>query len=443
MKRQLNKKHVSVVGMGKSGMAAAALLSRQGADVLVVDDRDRMIDGALPESFRCRLGGWREEDLTSADLVVLSPGVSLDRLPVARLKALGVPLIGEVELAAGLLSAPMIGITGSNGKSTTTTLAGEILRDWGWAVFVGGNLGPPLSEAVSTHSDFIVAELSSFQLETVSDLRPRIAALLNITPDHLDRYPDISAYRQAKWRIFENQTSDDHAVLNFDDPASHPPFLQANPIYFSRHRSVRRGVYLQEGAIVSTIRGEPEAICRLDSLPAAQACHEENILAAVAITLLCGCSVEGIARTLQRFKGLPHRMEFVRERRGVRYLNDSKGTNVGAVTGSLERLRAPVTLIAGGRDKDADFRPLAALVREKVKHMILLGESKEKMARVFSGLTRIETAESMEEALALASDRSRPGDMVLLSPGCASYDLFRDYRHRGEVFKKLVMDLPE
>jgi len=439
MKYDFNKKHVSVVGMGKSGMAAAALLSKQGAEVLILDDdKNRAIPPGQPSSMRFQLGGWHEDDLTSADLVVLSPGVALNRLPVARLRALGIPLIAEVELAASLLSAPIIAITGTNGKSTTTTLVGEILRDWGWQVFVGGNLGLPLSEAVSSPWDFIVAELSSFQLESVSDLCPRIAALLNITPDHLDRYPDFQSYQRAKWRIFENQGNQDYAVLNLDDPLSLPPSLKSSAAYFSRRQKVDYGVYLYDGEIFSTIRGEPESVCRLDALHFRQSCLIENILAATAIALLCGCAIEGIAEVLTRFQGLPHRMEFVRSHQGVQYLDDSKGTNVGAVIRSVESLQGPVILIAGGRSKGTDFTPLRDPVLRKVKQLILIGETKEAMLEVFSGHAHCTTADSMQDAVAQAASAAKPGDSVLLSPACASFDMFRDYAHRGETFKEAV-----
>ncbi len=441
MKFDFNKKHVSVVGMGKSGMAAATLLSKQGADVLVVDDRMRDIPPNLSPSMRFQMGGWHEDDLTSADMVVLSPGVARDRLPVARLRDLGIPLIAEVELAASLLSAPIIAITGTNGKSTTTTLVGEILKNWGWQVFVGGNLGLPLSEAVSATWDFIVAELSSFQLESVSDLCPRIATLLNITPDHLDRYPDFQSYQRAKWRIFENQSNQDYAVLNLDDPLSHPPAIKASTAYFSRSQKVEYGVYLQEGSIYSTLRGEAESICRLDDLPPAAHCLLENILAATAMTLLCGCSIEGIAQTLMGFKGLSHRMEFVRSFRGVQYINDSKGTNVGAVVRSLENMKGPVILIAGGKSKGTDFLPLRDPVLRKVKHLILIGESQAEMLEVFSGHTHHVCVDSMHEAVSQAASLAQTGDTILLSPGCASFDMFRDYEHRGAVFKEAVEGL--
>ncbi len=438
---KLKGKRATVVGMGRSGLAAATLLSEQGARPLIIDDQAQAIPSNLPDSLQFHLGNWVEEDLTSADLVVLSPGVPKSRLPTARLESLGIPLMSEVELAASLLSAPIIAITGTNGKSTTTSLVGEILKSCGWLTFVGGNFGLPLSEAVSSSWDFIVAELSSFQLETINDLRPRLSVLLNITEDHLDRYDDMQAYKAAKWRIFENQSLADHAILNLDDPLSIPPKLNAQAVYFSRHQTVERGVYLKDGEIISSLWGEPERICHLDDLHVTPASHPENILAACAVTLLAGCSIEAIADTLRSFKGLPHRMEFVREYRGVRYLNDSKGTNVASVKRALEALKKPVILIAGGRDKTSDFEPLKKIVAERVKCLILLGESQDKLAAIFSEHTAIEKVDSMEAAVNTATALAKAGEIVLLSPACTSFDLFRDYQHRGNVFKAAVMGL--
>ena len=441
---ELKQRRVTVVGMGRSGIAAASLLAREGADVLIVDDRQKEIPASLQAlgQVRVQLGAWREEDLFSAEWVVLSPGVPLKRLPLKKLESLRIPVVGEMEFAARFLTAPLIAITGTNGKSTTTTLVGEILKGWGWKVFVGGNLGTPLSEAVGSPWDFIVVEVSSFQLETIARFRPRIAALLNITPDHLDRYPDLSSYQKAKWRIFENQSGEDYAIVNGDDPLAVPPFLKGASILFSRTQIPQRGVYLNQGEIVSNIWGEAEPIIRLDALKLKGAHNVENVLAAVAMTLLCGCSVECIRQTLTQFRGLPHRMEMVREAQGVKYINDSKGTNVGAVMKSLEGLTAPVILIAGGKDKEGDFTPLRELVQKKVKRLILLGEAQEKMARCFSTHPAVERVDSMAQAVARAAASAESGDIVLLSPGCASFDQFRDYQHRGEVFKQAVAGLP-
>jgi len=283
---------ITVVGMGKSGLAAATLLSKMGSSVLIVDDQKKDTPMALPSSIRLKLGKWSDDDLSTANLIILSPGVPASKLPIGQLQALGIPVISEVELASSLLSVPIIGITGTNGKSTTTTLVGEMLHTWGLKVFVGGNLGLPLSEAVHSTWDFVVAELSSFQLETISDLRPRIAALLNITPDHLDRYPDFSSYQSAKWRIFENQGSEDYAVLNYDTPHTIPHALKGAAIYFSRSQVLKRGVYLHDGVIQSTIWGEAEQVCRLKHLNNSSTTHLENVLAATAIAQLCGCAIE-------------------------------------------------------------------------------------------------------------------------------------------------------
>lgn len=441
-------KKVTVLGMGKSGLSAAALLAREGAQVLLLDENGRKPPLALPGGIRLKLDGWTESDLTDAAFIVLSPGVPLSKLPTEALKKAKIPIISEIELAASRITAPIIAITGTNGKSTTTTLVGQILQHWGLHVFVGGNLGLPLSEAVSSHWDFVVAELSSFQLETIRHFRPRIAALLNITPDHLDRYPDFDAYKKTKWRIFENQLTEDHAILNYDDPLTIPPAYDGNALYFSKHHALDRGIYLQEGAIKSTLRGDVETICYVKDLQSGTAHHIENALAACAITQLCGCANAGIAQTLHTFKGLPHRMELIRKHAGVRYVNDSKGTNVGALMQSLEGMPTPVILIAGGRDKAADFTTLRQVVKSKVKHLILIGEARDKMAECFSDHPALENidssdgVEAMEIAVSHAAAIARSGETVLLSPGCASFDMFQDYQTRGDVFKKLVEALP-
>ncbi|MFQ5579280.1 MAG: UDP-N-acetylmuramoyl-L-alanine--D-glutamate ligase [Nitrospiria bacterium] len=440
-------KRVAVVGMGKSGLAAASLLAGKGADVLVVDDIRQEIPplfdrgSTLFPSVRFHLGDWRVEDLFWAELIVLSPGFPVTKLPMERLQTLRIPVIGELELAAGLVAAPMIAITGTNGKSTTTALIGEILKEWGWKVFIGGNFGIPLSEAVGPDWDFIVVEVSSFQLETVKSFHPRIAALLNITPDHLDRYADMRSYQETKWRIFENQSGGDHAVMNLDDPSMLPPSPGGSTIHFSRNYRPRRGVYLQEGEIISNIWGEPETILRTRNLLVKGPQHLDNVMAASAMALLCGCSVEGVRQALCRFRGLPHRMELAGEISGVTYIDDSKGTNVGAMARSIESQVAPVVLIAGGRDKESDFTPLQGIVQEKVKRLILLGEAREKLARCFSHHPAVECVDSMKEAVERAASCAKPGDVVLLSPGCTSFDMFGDYAHRGDVFKQAVAEL--
>lgn len=440
-------KKVTVIGMGKSGLSAATLLSQKGASIRLIDDQQQKAPLALPSKIQVKLGAWDNGDLFDADLIVLSPGVPISKLPVEKLLAAQIPVISEIELASSFISSPLIGITGTNGKSTTTTLVGQILHNWGLKTFVGGNLGLPLSEAVSSDWDFVVAELSSFQLETITHFRPRISALLNITPDHLDRYEDFTAYQKTKWRIFENQDKEDHAVCNFDDPLTLPPSTKGELVFFSKNNRVERGVYLSKGVIQSTIWGEEESVCSVAELGKGAAYHIENVLAATAITQLCGCSLEGIAKILRSYQGLPHRMEFVRSLAGIQYVNDSKGTNTGALMRSLEGQEKPVILIAGGRDKATDFSTLRTTIRNKVKHLILFGEAKEKMARCFSDHPSIEKIQSMngfealETAVTSATKAANPGETILLSPACASFDLFLNYQDRGETFKKIVNGL--
>jgi UDP-N-acetylmuramoylalanine--D-glutamate ligase len=437
---------ITVVGMGKSGMAAAQLLAREGAHVRVLDDQKAQPPSLVqdPEggaSIQLRCGPWKDEDFLASDQVVVSPGVPLSKLPLQQLRERNISVIGEMELASARLSAPILAITGTNGKSTTTTLLGEMLRSAGWQVFVGGNLGTPLCEAVGAHWDFIVAEVSSFQLETIRHFRPRIAALLNITPDHLDRYPDMAAYQQAKWRLFENQTARDHAILNADDPQSGPPMRAGRTALFSRKQIPERGIYLRHGEIYSNLWGKEEAVFKVDRLKLRGVHQVENVMAAVAMALLCSAPVAGVRHVLAEFRGLPHRMEFVRTVRGAQYINDSKGTNVGAVLKSLEGMTAPVILIAGGKEKGCDFGPLRAPIQKKVKRLILIGEAAEKMAHTFSDATAIERADSIEMAVQKAAAFAAPGDVVLLAPACASFDMFRDYQDRGDRFRQAVAAL--
>lgn len=429
---------VTVIGLGRSGTAAAAQLVREGAEVLIVDDRDQAVPAALQgQPLQYHLGHWNTEDLFWADRIIVSPGFPLSRLPSRALADAGIAVISEMGWAASHLSAPLIAITGTNGKSTTTTLVGEILKANGHKVFVGGNLGVPLSLAIGGRWDFIVAEVSSYQLEAPGDFHPHIAVLLNITPDHLDRYPDTTAYRKTKWRIFENQMPTDHAVFNVTEPF--PETLRSHRVCFGLTPEAE--VRVQEGGIVSDLKSTGERLLQVSALRLQGAHNIENALAAVAVTQQCGVPSEIIQKVLTAFEGLPHRMEWVRDVGGVRYINDSKGTNVGAVMKSLEGITTPVILIAGGQDKGCDFTPLLPVIGKKVKHLILLGTAREKLAHCFAGYAAMTQASSMEEAVRIAGATAQPGDCVLLSPACASFDQFRDYQHRGEVFKCAVAAL--
>lgn len=451
----LAKKKVTVFGLGKSGEAAAALIAQQGGEVLVVDNEQKIPPQNLTQlksdfPIQFRLGAIEENDFLSAELVVVSPGVPLSKLPMAALAAAEIPVISEMELASRFLVAPLIAITGTNGKSTTTTLVAQMLKESGFKIFLGGNIGTPLSLAAFQPFDYIVAEVSSFQLETIATFRPKIAALLNVTEDHLDRHHDMNNYRGIKERIFENQKRVDYAVLNADSfpptplfPSSYPNTCKSIPIWFGRKDDIapRQGVSLIKDMIVSSITGREEPIISVKAIALSGVHNLENAMAATTIALLAGAHRDAIAKVLSEFSGLPHRMECVREIKGVRYINDSKGTNVGSVLKSLEGINMPVILIAGGLDKGGDFSPLKEPLFKKVKRLILMGDAIEKMSAAFRGHPAIDRVRSMQEAVLLAAASATKGDVVLLSPGCASFDMFENYAHRGEVFKKAVLDL--
>jgi len=447
----LKDRRVLVVGLGRSGIAASRLLVRNNARVTATD---RSPWDALSAEARelAALGIKMEagchvtETFLSADLIILSPGVPKEIAPLIRAKESGVKIISEIELGYQFLDAPLIAVTGSNGKSTTTTLIGEILKAKGERVFVGGNIGTPLTEYILSGggADCVVAELSSFQLETIGDFRPSISILLNISPDHLDRYPGIQEYAEAKFRIFENQTTDDFAVINGDEPWSREisARFRGKVIVFSRKRKVENGVFSEEGRLVSNINDRHETLCEISGIGIKGVHNLENSMAAAAAALLRGCPPEIIARTLSVFPGLEHRLEFVREIDGVKYINDSKGTNVGAVIKSIEGFNEPILLIAGGRDKGSDFSLLRTVIREKVKRLILIGEAREKLRRAAGDLTTTIPADSMEEAVHVARKEAARGDVVLLSPACASFDMFRNFEDRGRIFKEIVWKLP-
>lgn len=440
-----------VVGLGRSGVAAARLLVRSGARVTATDrtplkNLSEEARELAASGVQIEAGGHSTETFLSADLIVLSPGVPKDIAPLIRAKENGVQIISEIELAWPFLDAPLIAVTGSNGKSTTTTLIGEILKSKREHVFVGGNLGTPLTEYILSGggADSVVVELSSFQLETIRDFRPSIAILLNISPDHMDRYPGIEEYAEAKFRIFENQTPDDFAVINGDEPWSREVSARSRGkvIVFSRKRKVENGIYSEGGWLISNINGRQETLCEISRIGIKGVHNLENSMAAAAAALLRGCAPEVIARILRIFPGLEHRLEFVREVNGVKYINDSKGTNVGAVVRSIEGFTEPILLIAGGRDKGSDFSLLRPLIREKVKRLILIGEAAEKLRRAAGDLTTTIQAGSMEEAVHIARREAVNGDVVLLSPACASFDMFKNFEDRGRTFKEIVWNLP-
>ena len=403
-----------------------------------------------------------------ADLIVVSPGVPLSIAPLKAASERGVSIIGELELAyqaVGARKTAFLAITGTNGKSTTTSLLDSMLKKAGYSTLLGGNIGNalsdeliriiggnngPLKKPFNQFPDFIVAEVSSFQLETVHTFKPKGAAILNITPDHLDRYPSMADYIDAKCGIFLNQDERDFIVLNADDPNTveivkrieRQFSLSRRPaiFYFSRKKKIP-GAYYRNGVVHFELPGFSSFILHPPAFKIQGVHNIENAMAASVMALLSGCGPGAVADALAEFPGLEHRLEFVREIGGVAFINDSKGTNVGAVVKSLESFSRPVILIAGGRDKDGDFTELRPFIRDKVKALVLIGEASDKIKKALDRSTRIIMGDSLGDAVAKAKELASPGDVVLLSPACASFDMFRDFEHRGRQFKELVGNL--
>ncbi|MBI5180269.1 MAG: UDP-N-acetylmuramoyl-L-alanine--D-glutamate ligase [Nitrospirae bacterium] len=447
MKLILKNKKVLVVGLARSGVSAVRLLKREGAQVTVTDsaDMDKLADALSmldDKDIRLELGGHNINTFLNSDLIVISPGIPYRSEHLLKAKDKGIPVISEIELAYNFLKSPVIGITGTNGKSTVTMLTGELLKAYKKNVFIGGNLGTALTDAALANKKWeqVVAEISSFQLEAIKDFRPKIAVLMNITPDHLDRYDSMEEYVWAKKRIFENQGREDFAILNADD--SYTPEIvkdiKSEIVLFSRLRRVDRGVYEKQGEIVTNISGKDEVVIKTDDLKIKGVHNVENAMAAIAASQLAGCPFLLMRPALKGFSGLEHRLELVRAIDGVKYINDSKGTNVGAVVKSLAGFTEPVILIAGGLDKGSDFTPLREFVKDKVRLLILIGKAKEKIADSLGDLTDTIFASSLEDAVNIASHKAEKGDVVLLSPACASFDMFKNFEDRGRVFKEAV-----
>ena len=452
---------VAVVGIGKSGVAASHLLHSVGAHVTIVDEKEEshlvdQIASLRQDGIRVLTGMVLQEALRDVDLVVLSPGVPTDHPALRKVRDRGVRIIGEIELASWYFDVPLIAVTGTNGKSTTVRLIGAMLEESGKKSFVGGNVGVPLCEALlppsasvwpqrlsTAYYEYVIAEVSSFQLETIEQFHPWISAVLNITPDHLDRHPSLSHYQASKEKIFQNQTVGDVAILNVDDPivAGMGEAFPGTVIGFSLLRSLQQGVYLQGHEIKARLNELDLVVATKDQIRLPGNHNLANVLAAVAIGMLCGCPLEAIRRAVSTFPGLEHAMEFVREVRGVKYVNDSKGTNVDATAKALESVEEPILLILGGKDKGGDFDPLRDPVRRKVKRVFVIGEAAPRLIQVLKGVKPISLAQNLSEAVALADREADCGDVVLLSPACASFDMFRNYDERGKEFKRLVHQL--
>jgi UDP-N-acetylmuramoylalanine--D-glutamate ligase len=443
---ELENKKVLIVGLARTGAAVARFVTARGGIVTITDMKSEVALAPYLEKLadlpvRYELGGHSEELFTGADLVVVSPGVPMDLPHLLAAERAGRPVLSEIELAHCFIEAPIAAITGTNGKTTTTTLTGEILRRCGRRVYVGGNIGTPLIDVVTSGAevDVVVAEISSFQLETIRDFRPRIAVLLNITEDHLDRYENFRQYTDAKARIFENQTAEDFAILNMDDPlvAQYAERVRSRIFPMSQKRNLEQGISYREGCITYSWEG-----CTVrfptDRFKLRGVHNIENIMAAIATSMLLGGKGEQVLEAVESFKGLRHRMELVRVLDGVSYYNDSKGTNVGSVVKSLESFAGKVTLIAGGKDKGGEYAPLEALVKERVDHLILLGEARQKINQALGGLTETVMTDTLEEAVSVAHKVTPSDGVVLFSPACSSYDMFKNYEERGDLFVSLV-----
>lgn len=448
-------KTVLVAGAGRSGIAAARFLLARNARVVLTDIQNRnSLETALTPLFKIaensgelilELGGHRNESFGNCDLVVASPGIPLD-LPIFEIsRKAGIPIIAEVELAYRHLKGNIIGITGSNGKTTTTTLVSQLLTGTGLKGYAAGNIGAPLINFVADSSpeDIYAVELSSFQLEGIENFRPLIGSILNLARDHMDRYAGFEDYVSAKRRIFMNQKKSDFAVLNADDSrtAEMETDVCSKPVMFSRKKNVSYGAFVRNGRVIFRNEVGEKDLFSVSTIPLKGTHNLENVLASCAMAILAGAPAEGLEENVRRFKGVEHRIEFVCEFDGVQYFNDSKATNVAATIKALEAFQGKILLIAGGRDKEGDFTILRSLVRERVKHMVLIGESAGKIKKALSNATDIRNAESMQEAVLVCRELAEPGDVVLLAPACASFDMFENYEHRGRVFKEAVCGL--
>ena len=446
---ELNGKRALVVGLGKSGVASALFMKAHGASVTVSDTKSgdelrNEIPVLLDHGITVETGGHGERTFRGQDLIVVSPGVPVDAPPLVQARSLGETVIGEVELAAQFLPGPIVAITGSNGKTTTTTLTGEILTASGFATLVGGNIGTPaisLAERAEPET-VIVLEISSFQLETIQTFRPKVAVILNVTPDHLDRHRTFEVYAAAKARIFENQQPDDFAVLNADDPTcvTTAEKTRAQVFWFSRQKEVQQGAWLRDGNIVFRDSAGQRDILQASEIPLKGAHNVENVLAAVCAAALMGCAPEKIRQAVRDFKAVEHRLEYVATINGVDYYNDSKATNVDATVKALESFPANVHLILGGKDKGSPYTVLNDLIRQSVKRIYTIGAAAAKIESQVQG-AEIVHAETLENAIRRAQSAAQSGDIVLLAPACASFDQFKSYEHRGKTFKEIVMSL--
>jgi UDP-N-acetylmuramoylalanine--D-glutamate ligase len=432
---------VLVVGFGKTGVSLVKFLAGLGKKVTVTDVKSKeQLASSLAElngtPYVGHFGTHSKDDFLDHEMILVSPGVDSNLPLLLEARAKGRMVIGEIELASRFIKEPIIAISGTNGKTTTTTLLGQVFTAAFKDVFVGGNIGKPLIDYVlkGQKARFVIAEISSFQLETIEQFRPHVAILLNITEDHLDRYTSFEEYVAAKWRLFENQTSEDYAFLTADLAGKNK--LKARCLYFSTQRSLTEGAFLDGDTLVVRLSGQ-EFRYRRDLSPLVGIHNSENLLAVLLTSHIYGIDRPVIEQALRKFKGLPHRMEFVREKNGVRFYNDSKATNVDATRKALESMTGGVILIAGGKDKGGSYKVIKEL-SGNIKGIVLFGEAKEKIEKELGVCMPTHIVATLSEAVEKAFAIAGPGDTILFSPMCSSFDMFKDYKDRGEKFRRIA-----
>ena len=446
----LKKKKVLVFGSGISGIGATRLLEKQGADVILYDGKETLDKEDLLKKIgegskaQIILGELKDEVINSLDIVVMSPGVPTDLPIVNKIREKGVCIWGEIELAYRVGKGDVLAITGTNGKTTTTALLGEIMKVWKDSVYVVGNIGTAYTSIAdkTTDNTIIVAEISSFQLETIEEFCPKVSAILNITPDHLDRHHTMQSYIEAKETIAKNQNGKDVCVLNYEDAEtrSFSEKTKAVVLFFSSQRKLDRGVYLENDVITYAEEGKRVEICHVDELKLLGVHNYENVMAAVGMAIAYHVPVEIIRQSVKRFGGVEHRIEYVCEKNGVVYYNDSKGTNPDAAIKAISAMNRPTYLIGGGYDKDASYEEWIQSFGGKVRKLVLIGQTKEKIAETakLCGFNDTILADSLDEAVSICSKQAKDGEAVLLSPACASWGMFKNYEERGDKFKELV-----
>ena len=447
------KKTVLVVGTGISGVAATELLLRNGSRVILFDGNQELDAAALKEKnpqlteVEIILGTLKEEDLKRIDLAVLSPGVPTDLPMVEQIREKEIPIWGEIELAYQFTKGAVVAITGTNGKTTTTALTGEIMANYFPDVKVVGNIGIPYTSVAADTTDetVTVAEISSFQLETIHEFHPKVTAILNITPDHLNRHHTMECYIKTKESITRNQTRDEVCVLNYEDEELRKfgETLHCTPLYFSSVRKLENGLFYEDGAIYYARDGQNEKVIDVDELNILGLHNYENAMAATGMALTMGVSLDKIRESLKKFQAVEHRIEYVTEWNGIRFYNDSKGTNPDAAIKGIQAMNRPTYLIGGGYDKQSTYDEWIESFDGKVKKLVLIGQTREKIAECAKkhGFTQIELCDSLEEAIDVCCKDAKSGDAVLLSPACASWGMFKNYEERGRIFKEYVRSL--